>query len=190
VNVSAIFSDDELSSIVTSVLDGRRPPASLVKRFREWLPKAEGQGFGEVHGTLLEHVEDGIDDVGLLEGYLDEDRLEELEDGAEPTAEEVELYRELSIASSLENPDYDVDPGFRVHEITDAAGRTIHAVLLVNGYSFSGVTYRFRGFFVSREAALSHLRTIGPIKVDGQPAEHRIRPRPPTGFAPRKSPEY
>ena len=86
---SAIFSNDELGSIVTAVLAGRRPPAGLVKRFREWLPKAEGQGFGEVHGTLLEHVpdciEDVAEDVNILAGYLDEDRLEELEEGAKPT---------------------------------------------------------------------------------------------------------
>src|SRR5688572_21456250 len=128
-DVSDIFSDADLERIVTAILDSRRVPAVFEKRFREWLPTSEKQGFGEIHGTLAPPVPDTIKDVDLLEEHVSEERLDELSGGAKPTPEELSLYQAVWIKWMLEEPDYDICSGFRIYEVTDKRRRTIHALV-------------------------------------------------------------
>ena len=111
----------------------------------------------------------------FLRQNLPESRLTMLEEGEAPTDEEVKLFREVWLDAMLLEGEADADyiPGYIWHVLRHTDGRTCIAAILAKGYSFSGVEYKWFGFFMQVDDVYRALRSLGNLDVDR--AEQRRR---------------
>jgi hypothetical protein len=86
---------------------------------------------------VLERPQDRLD-WSFLEDAIPEERLRQLNDGSEPTAEEIDLLREVLIKHLFEEPDDDITPGLWTLDLQGTTESAV-AVIACEGYSFSGV---------------------------------------------------
>lgn len=103
-------------------------------------------------------------DVGALLEYgiiEDEERAEELQNGAAPSEEEVVMYEEAWLDNRLQDPDADYTPVYGLAEINDPNGKSYFVLFFCIGYSFSGIEVSIGGIFESEEEALEYLDTNG-----------------------------
>jgi hypothetical protein len=120
----------------------------------------------EYTGQVIPHdlLEVDRDEQYTLEKILTPERFDAVEDGVEPTEQEKQAYRAAVIESVQEgNADADVIPGYWVQRLRHSDGREVFALTTATGYSFSGVTNGFHGFFPSVEAALKDLSEWGLV---------------------------
>lgn len=97
----------------------------------------------------------------ILEGKIPSQRLEALEDGEEPTAEELRLWREAWIERALEDEDADVVPGYAISKVVRPGSETMYALILATGYSFTHIERWVEGVFPSVEAAMNYISASG-----------------------------
>jgi hypothetical protein len=125
--------------------------------------------FGDPAGHLLRSedipsaAQELVERLGIdwLDRFVDEARLEELEAGAALTEAEVAFLRETWIRLQAEDPDYDLVSSIWLCPLRHSDGRTVTAVVLRSGYSFSGVGGEFHGLYPDDAAALANLARSG-----------------------------
>lgn len=102
--------------------------------------------------TLKTYRESG--DSSQFEDLVSEERLKELEDGADPTPEEIKALRE-DVRDKIETGDCDADfiPAYAITEFTSPKGKTLYAVTMRKGYSFSEIICWLHGIFESEDEA-------------------------------------
>jgi hypothetical protein len=118
------------------------------------------------YGVVVPHesLEYDENDIDRLAEHVSDERLDALWNGAEPTNEERQLYREIVIEQvEQSNFDADVIPAYGIYRLTHTDGREVFAVETVIGYSFSGVHETLRGIFSSADDALKDLATLGHV---------------------------
>jgi hypothetical protein len=103
------------------------------------------------NADILECPQDQADWYDL-EDQLPEERIEALNDGAEPTASEVDLLRGMLIEKLFEAPDDDFMPGLWTMNLEGRNGTAV-AVVACYGYSFTGVSRRLVGVYQSPDEA-------------------------------------
>lgn len=104
------------------------------------------------------------DNLGILEESLSPERMEELENGADPTPGERKRYR-ASLLRQVKDGDSDADmvPGFWIHSIRDTSGNEIYALTMATGYSFSGISTDFHGLFLWEKDCIEYLKESGVV---------------------------
>jgi hypothetical protein len=109
-------------------------------------------------GHWVPHQEWDIDYADLLEGHIEEKRLEELLNGSPPTSEEVGLWRELYSEAVVggESGLFGTD----LWQVTDSRGRSIY-VISVRGDA--GEVLDYRGPFLSTADAEDCLSKEGTV---------------------------
>lgn len=107
-----------------------------------------------VSHDILENI-DPWDAARYLEDEVSEKRLEQIQDGADLTAEEKRQVREQYLETLLSGEgDADSIPAVGVVRIHDKTNdETGYAILAAWGYSFSGVTQRILRVFRTARAA-------------------------------------
>ena len=160
----------ELDNILDTYFDGRLEPGGE-QQLSEFVIENQDRAYDDLCGTVI--AEELIPDYDpgwpvLLTKYLDEARGAELEEGAQPTDEELELFRAawLHWAAHSGEADADVIPAFFGVRLEHSDGRSCYGVLLVRGYSFTAIEEDFRGLFRDRDEALRHIRSLGHIDAD------------------------
>jgi hypothetical protein len=88
----------------------------------------------------------------------DQDRLEELRNGAAPTENEKEEYRGMVMARAEDADNY---PAYYINRIVHTNGSQIYAVHTVQGYSFSELSFEFHGLFRTLEECKADLSALG-----------------------------
>lgn len=129
--------------------------------------------------TDLDELFDGADDWGFyvtssdlptietyraegaaawFEELVSDERLTELENGAEPTGPEIEQLREY-VREGMKAGEWDaaVIPAYAVTPFKTPSGRKLYAVTMRKGYSLSGVSTWLHGIFPSQGSALEDL---------------------------------
>ena len=71
--------------------------------------------------------------VDLLWGRLEDGRFEKIQDGAEPTQEELDLFEERFVEDRLDNLSGDGCAALDVYEVDASDGRNIYIARLVTG---------------------------------------------------------
>jgi hypothetical protein len=168
----------ELDEILEDYFDGALDPdqdQQLSEYVIEVLEAGEGWDFS---GLVISEdlIPDYDPDWGLTE-YLGEARSGELENGAAPTEDELELFRAawLHWAAHTGEADADVIPGFTGTQLTHSDGRSCYGVVLTLGYSFTQIKREFHGLFSDQDAVLHHLRSLGHVDRDvAEPASDLI----------------
>jgi len=100
---------------------------------------------------LLECLQDRADWY-CLEDQLPEERIEALNDGAEPTTPEVDLLRGKLIENLFKAPDDDFMPGLWTMKLEGRNGTAVAAVACY-GYSFTEVSRKLVGVYPSLDEA-------------------------------------
>ena len=109
-------------------------------------------------GDVPEVTSEVLLDSGLIE---DDQRINTLEKGGGPTAEEIREFQEWWAESNLEDGDADFIPGYALSTILDKQGHKGVALLLRTGYSFSGVDTELEGIFATKADAIEHMKSDG-----------------------------
>jgi hypothetical protein len=106
--------------------------------------------------TLESYKKDG--NPAWFEELVSEARLVELENGAEPTAEEIVELREY-VREGMKSGEWDAEviPAYGVTPFITPSGNKLYAVTMRKGYSFSGVTTWLHGIYKSQGAAVEDL---------------------------------
>jgi hypothetical protein len=157
------------NQIIEKFFDGgKRGIASACKLYKDTFFDENG-GFREDFafcGNVIENdlMEFDRDHAERLGGFVPEERVDALADGAEPTQDERGEYRNRVI-SEVEGGtfDWDVIPGYYIYNLRHTDGREVFALETVTGYSFSGVDNTFHGLFSSAEDALNDLSRCGLV---------------------------
>ena len=136
-----------------------------------WLDSGPGFEITSDHiGIMIPHhrIPDRIDtdEAFLLEGDVSDGRLEKLEEGAEPTKKEMQIYQRVWKERTFECPDCDYFPGYRIEPLRHSDGREVHYVSLITGYSFTGVIFDLKGFVKTVDDGFALLRTEGELDID------------------------
>ena len=101
-----------------------------------------------------------------FEAIVEEDRLEQLENGDDPTEEEIADYRKTWL-EQLEYGDVDADSisVYAISHYSDESGKSYAILLSGGGYSFSGVSYDFVNAFEDLEAAMAYVKLRGHVII-------------------------
>jgi hypothetical protein len=171
---------EELDALLDAYFEGRLNPEQE-QELSDYVEEHRDRAYPDFCGIVVS--EDLIPDYDPdssphhLTKYLDPPRIEKLEQGEEPTEEEVELFRAAWLHWACHSPDADADviPAFLGVQLDYSDGRSCYGVLLIRGFSFSGVQTDFHGLFRDREAVLEYLRFVGHIDAEtGEPATELI----------------
>ncbi len=97
-------------------------------------------------------------------GIVEDERLEQLEGGDDPTEEEISDYREAWL-EKLKYGDVDADSisAYAVSYYTDESGKSYAILLSGRGYSFSGVSYDFVYAFEDLDSAMAYVKSKGLV---------------------------
>ena len=131
-------SREKIDAVVAAVLAGKKVPIDLdaLQGHLENLEQEDGVEWNTGSTPDYVYSDSPIPDwydysIDLLDDYLSEERYDELKAGAEPTAKEIEKWREAYIEQFFEDPEW--DGGYLVRTIRDSKGREIAALLLTSG---------------------------------------------------------
>jgi hypothetical protein len=95
-----------------------------------------------------------------LDGKISEDRINALEDGAEPVEAETQLFRRELINERFEEPDADLMPGIYFCSLPKKSDLPPVVVVTCTGYSFGAVDYAIFGAFENEEQAIGAALTV------------------------------
>ena len=93
-----------------------------------------------------------------IEDKISAKRYAELQEGADPTPNEIAMYQEYW-REGLSDMDYDMDtiPTCGIALFTAPDGRKLFALVCRTGYSFSGIDTWLEGVFMSEPEALAYV---------------------------------
>jgi hypothetical protein len=159
-----------LDQILADYFDGNLK-ADDEQQLSEYVKESEDRDYDNLCGVVISRnlIPDYDSAVCChLSEYLDESRLNQLEDGAEPSSEELELFRAawLHWAGHSSEADSDVIPGFVTVKVNHSDGRSCYGLLLIRGYSFTEIREEFHGLFRDGEAVLKYVRALGYIGAE------------------------
>jgi hypothetical protein len=100
--------------------------------------------------------------VDLLWGRLEDGRFEKIQDGAEPTQEELDLFEERFVEDRLDNLSGDGCAALDVYEVDASDGRNIYIARLVTGSAMDELDVEWIDPVVKDpEAIYGHLEEAG-----------------------------
>jgi hypothetical protein len=100
--------------------------------------------------------------VALLWGRVEDSRFEELQEGAEPTREELALFEERFVEDRMDNLSGDGCAALDVYEIDATGGRSIYIAKLITGSAMDELYEEWLDpVFSDSEVIDSHVRELG-----------------------------
>jgi hypothetical protein len=167
---------DAIDEIVDSFLAGGAGRRRAIELYQDNFDLDEIQSNALRSALLVPNwwLEIDRDRPELLQGLFSPTRIEELETGVEPTAEEQERYRTHRL-SEISDGDIDADyiPAFWIHRIVDSRGDDLFALTTATCYSFNGVESGFHGLFLWEKDCFDYLNVLGV--VSGAKCEEVVR---------------
>lgn len=162
---------DEIETlIVRSVLAGRKPATPLVRNYQAIArPLLSDSSCALAIRRSL--VPDQVNpEMGfLLASHCTPERIRAIEDGAPPTRVEHAAWRAAWLERSYCDGDADAIAAVCVTGLLSLEGGRCVALATIKGYSFSGITIDWYGFFVNKDEALSALRQSHYLSCDPLP---------------------
>jgi hypothetical protein len=162
--------DEVETLIVRAVLAGRSPASRLVEAYVSII-FSEASGDAVAMAVPRYRVPDRIDPdlVFLLGAHCTPARIAELEAGATASGLEHAAWRAAWLERALDNHDADVTAAVCITSLNALDGRGCVAMVTITGYSFSGITREWHGFFGSKDDALAALRCTHYLSCDPLP---------------------
>ncbi|MHB2165619.1 hypothetical protein [Alsobacter sp. R-9] len=144
--------------VVDALRHGRPVPKPVADAFWSLVDGDEGQAFVDRFAIRRSDVPDAIDTrrLDLLAPAMDDARLEELEDGADPTAGELRRWQEAWIEAELRGDDPDVAGAICLLQLQGGGGAVAAAILF--GHEAYGYRVERIGFFPEAGVAFDAMR--------------------------------